>query len=277
MSGYFKQEHEKDRRKRKENWELAIGLQQVDNLVPSEYLIEVAKQNIQGEISYEKVHELLYSRYGHGAKEDKADKRQMECDIVSARISDYLSNSSFTLSPETFRSIHEFLFKDIYDFAGKYRKYNLKKKEPVLGGRSVVYADFRNITTLLDYDFKEEKEFSYRQVKDKKGILKRIAVFSSNIWQVHPFMEGNTRTTALFMECYLNAMGFHLDNQFFAENAKYFRNALVRANYADFSQGIYAEPSYLQAFYENLLFQGTHKLKNRDLIIRMPGEGINTF
>lgn len=263
MKEYFKQEYEGDKRKAAENWELAIGLQKVDNLAPSQYLIEVAKENIEGKISYDQVHELLYSYYADDAS---AIQEQRECDLVSARISDYLSNFAFSFSPETLKGMHGYLFSDIYDHAGQYRKYNLTKKEAVLGGKSVVYGDFRSIEKLLDYDFNEEREFDYSKC-DQKRMVKRIAAFTSRIWQVHPFMEGNTRTTALFMECYLQTIGFSLDNHMFAEKAQYFRNALVRSNYANYPEGIVSNNSFLEAFFENLLFAGHHRLQNRNLII----------
>lgn len=263
MSQYFKQEYEPDKQKRADNWYLAIGLQKVDNLEPSAYLIQVAKENIEGKLSYKEVHDLLYDHY---ESQEAADEDQKECDIVSARISDYLSDFAFSLSPLTLKNMHGYLFKDIYDFAGKFREYNITKKEPVLLGKSVTYADYRSIEETLAYDFREEKEFQYKNRTPQK-IIKRIAAFTSNIWQIHPFMEGNTRTTALFIECYLKTMGFDLDNRFFAEHAQYFRNALVRANYANIADGVYTELSFLQAFYENLLYQGKHNLRNRDLII----------
>ena len=262
--GYIKQEYEKDRKKLAGNWEMAMGLQKVDNLEPSDYLIEVARQNIEGVLSYEQVHSLLYKHYQDETGVNK--ERQKECDLVSARIADYLSDYSFSLNPETLKAMHKYLFQDVYDFAGKYRTYNLTKSEPVLGGQSVIYADFRSLQETLSYDFQEERDFRYVNC-DQGSMIKRFAYFISCIWQAHPFMEGNTRTTALFTECYLNSLGFSVNNDLFAAHAQYFRNALVRANYADLQKGIYTDSSYLEAFFENLIFEGNHKLQNRNLII----------
>ena len=266
MSGYFRNEREGRKKELSENWNLAIGLQKVDDLTPSDYLVDIARENIEGRLTHEQIYELLYDYYERVDDTDELISRQKECDIVSARISDYLSDFAFKLSPETYKGMHEYLFEGIYDFAGKYRQYNISKKEPILFGKSVIYSDYRSIKNTLEYDFTEEKEYDYGKC-DRKRMVKRITRFTSDIWQVHPFMEGNTRTTALFIECYLKTMGFELDNNFFAENAMYFRNALVRANYANVSQGIYAEQSFLQAFFENLLFQGKHQLNNRDMIL----------
>lgn len=265
---YEKKYYETDKKKLEENWQVAIGLQEVDNLKPSEYLISVAKRNINGELTYEEVHQLLYSHYDKMSSEDLA-LRKKECDIVSARIADYLSNYSFSLTPETYRGIHEYLFENIYtSIAGEYRTANLTKREPILHGCSVVYTDFRRIKETLNYDFEVEKSFNYKKC-DKTGMIKRIATFICDIWQVHPFWEGNTRTTALFTECYLNSLGFNVDNKLFASKARYFRNALVRANYADMKNNIFPESSYLEAFFENLIFDGKHKLESKNLIITL--------
>ncbi|MDO4296901.1 MAG: Fic family protein [Lachnospiraceae bacterium] len=164
-------------------------------------------------------------------------------------------------------SMHRFLFRDIFDHAGEYRRYNIAKKEPVLGGRSVVYADFRSIRDTLAYDFREEKDYEYYDMSHEK-MVRHISKFVSDIWQVHPFMEGNTRTTVLFTERYLRSLGFDVDNEMFARHARYFRNALVRANYADFQRGIYADHSYLEQFFDNLIYHADHRLQSRDLILQ---------
>ena len=88
-------------------------------------------------------------------------------------------------------------------------------------------------------------------------------MFISGIWQIHPFCEGNTRTTAVFMIKYLQTFGFSVSNQVFADNSWYFRNALVRANYNDLQNNIHATTVFLEQFIENLLAGTNHDLKNR--------------
>ena len=90
-------------------------------------------------------------------------------------------------------------------------------------------------------------------------------VFS--IWQIHPFCEGNTRSTAVFAIKYLRYFGFDINNEAFAKNSWYFRNALVRANYVNYSKNVTATPLFLERFFDNLLFGAKHELHNRDMHI----------
>lgn len=253
-----------DREAKRTYWNTAIGLQQVDGLVPSPYLKELAEKNVKGVITYREIEDLLYTRYEHESEEDKR-LRLKEGDLVSTRIASILDNGGgFALNPISLKSIHAILFKDIYPYAGEFREYNITKAEPVLNGRSVVYGDYQSLMELLKYDMGEEKEKSYKGLTPEK-INRRISKFTSAIWQVHPFGEGNTRTTAVFMECYLKQLGFPVDNEMFQDHSLYFRNSLVRANYANVREGIFEDEQPLQKFFENLLFGGKHSLCNRDL------------
>lgn len=254
-----------DKKKKAKYWECAIGLQQVDGLMPSQYLIDLAQDNVDGKIAYAEIEELLYKKYENETPEE-IESRVRESDLVSTRIADILDGGGFSLNLRTLKNIHGILFKDVYKHAGMFRKYNISKDEPVLNGRSVIYADWRNIVETLDYDFSAEREKSY-DGQNKERVVKRIANFSSSVWQVHPFMEGNTRTIATFIECYLNNMGFQVDNEIFKEHSLYFRNALVVSNYASMAEGIRPNPTPLIKFYDNLLMKGKHSLKNRDLLV----------
>lgn len=246
-------------------WNAAVGLQEVDGLKPSEYLKELAQKNVEGSLDNRQIEELLYAEYENETPEQKL-YRTKECDIVSNRIVELLQMDGLQLNMGTLQSIHRYLFKGIYENAGEFRKYNISKKEPILGGRTVKYANYQMIEETLRYDFGQEMEQSYSEMTPEQ-MTKRIAKFSSSIWQVHPFSEGNTRTTAVFMERYLNQVGFHVNNDLFKEYSQYFRNALVRSNYADYPAGIVNTYQHLEKFYENLLFEGTNKLRSRDLVI----------
>lgn len=247
-------------------WKTAIGLQQVDGLRPSEYLIETAKQNIEGDITIDEVKKRIDSYYQqHPAKTD--EDRTEEADKVSARIAEMLSEQTFTFSPAEYLSIHRRLFKDIYDFAGKIRDYNITKKEWVLNGETVLYASADSLKATLEYDFEQERKFSYKGLSEQ-GIIEHIAHFTSNLWQIHIFGEGNTRTTAIFLIKYLRKLGFkNVNNDLFANHSWYFRNALVRANYEDLSKGIYKTEKFLIRFLSNLLVNGNYSLKNREMHI----------
>lgn len=178
-----------------------------------------------------------------------------------------LEDKSFGFSPITLKNIHRYLFKDIYSFAGQYRNYNITKKEDILNGDTVKYVNYQDIESYFDYDFKEEKEFDYSRLNNNE-LIEHIAKFTSSIWQVHPFGEGNTRTTAVFIEKYLNNMGFNVNNDMFKDKSLYFRNALVRSNYGNIPKGIYPTFDYLIMFFENLLENRNNKLSNKDLYIK---------
>ena len=256
-----------DKEKKKEYWETGIGLNKVDGLEPSNYLIELSGKNINGDLKYYDVENALKTYYNAQNLNSKKIQNEKECDLVSLRIAMVLEDKSFGFSPITIKNIHKFLFKDIYDFAGTYRNYNITKNEPILNGDTVKYVNFQDLESYLEYDFKEEKEFDYSKLNNDE-IIKHIAKFTSDIWQIHPFGEGNTRTTAVFIEKYLNNMGFNINNDLFKEKSLYFRNALVRSNYANIPKGIYPNFNYLIMFFENLLQGKNHILENKDLYIK---------
>jgi fido (protein-threonine AMPylation protein) len=247
-------------------WKTAIGLQQVDGLKPSEYLIETAKQNIEGEITIDEVKKRIDSYYQQHPTKTKEDRTE-EADKVSARIAEMLSEQTFTFSPVEYLSIHRRLFKGIYEFAGKIRDYNITKKEWILNGETVLYASADSLKATLEYDFEREKKFSYKGLSEQE-IIEHIAEFTSNFWQIHIFGEGNTRTTAIFLIKYLRKLGFkNVNNDLFADHSWYFRNSLVRANYEDLSKGINKTEKFLIRFLTNLLINGNYSLKNREMHI----------
>lgn len=252
-------------------WQTAIGLQDVDGLKPSEYLIKTAKKNIDGDITIEEANELIHSYYESKTARLDAESRTEEADKVSARIAQILSEDAFVFSPEQLIAIHRRLFDGIYKFAEKIRDYNISKKEWVLKGKSVVYAGSDMIRDTLNYDFDTEKRFDYRGLSIDNSI-RHITEFISNLWQIHPFGEGNTRSTAVFSIKYLRSLGFEVSNTLFAENSWYFRNALVRANYAYIQKDIVEDKRYLELFFRNLLLGEKNELKNRYLIIDAENE-----
>ena len=242
-------------------WQTAIGLQKVDDLTPSTYLYEIAERNIDDDLSFEEAHKLINSYY---LEKPKDTDRTEEADKVSVRIAELVASNSFAFSPVEYINIHKQLFEGIYENAGQIRNYNISKKEWVLDGDTVTYGNAYNLRDLLEYDFQQEKEFSYRHLT-KEDFIKHIAKFISNLWQIHVFGEGNTRTTAVFLIKYLNTKGFDINNDLFAKHSWYFRNALVRANYSNFLLGIDETAYYLEMFLENLLFNSNHVLSNKKL------------
>ena len=239
---------EPDRSEKSAAWQTAIGLQDVDGLRTSDYLLETAKEHIEGKIDIATAQKRIYSYYEQRDVRMTAEQDTKEADIVASRIAELLAEKTFQFSPAELQSIHRRLFTGVFKAAGQFRTYNITKKEWVLNGKSVFYAAFDSIRETLDYDFGQEKAFSYSEL-DAAQAIKHIAKFISGIWQIHPFCEGNTRTTAVFMIKYLQTFGFNVSNQVFADNSWYFRNALVRANYNDLQNDVHASTAFLEQFW----------------------------
>ncbi len=258
----------KDSEQRQLNWNIAFGLQAVDNLTPSKYMVNLATENIIGKKSYEVVEEEVKNYYENVDKK-KIDKAEKQADEVSLRIVKILNDKAFTFNYLTLKQYHKKLFENIDigidgRYIGEFRDYNITKKESILNGETVQYADYSMIEETLKYDFEEEARQKYIDRTDKEKI-DRLCKFTAHIWQVHPFGEGNTRTTALFIQKYLNSKGFNVNNELFKDNSLYFRNALVRANYSNISKGIEEDNKYLVMFFENLLLNKQNKLDNSEL------------
>lgn len=242
-------------------WETAIGLQDVDGLKTSEYLLDTAKEHIEGNINIDEAKKRI-NNYYEQSSERKKEENTEEADKVSVRIAEILSEKAFNFSPTEMLSIHRRLFTGLYDGAGKYRDFNFTKKEWILNDDTVTYSSYENLKETIEYDFNHEKEFSYKNLNIDESI-KHLCRFISNIWQVHPFCEGNTRTTAVFLIKYLRTFGFNVKTQVFADNAWYFRNALVRANYKNYEKNVFEDISFLEKFFYNLLINTKYELKNR--------------
>jgi len=246
-------------------WSTAIGLQAVDGLEPSEHLVQTAIENIEGNISMADAEMRIESYYAANPNRNDDDRTE-EADKVSVRIAAIISEKAFTFSPSEYIGIHRKLFGGIYKHAGKIRDYNITKKEWVLDGATVLYGNATELRRTLEYDFEQEKKFSYKGLSTDE-IIEHLAFFISRLWQIHIFGEGNTRTTAVFFIKYLRSLGYDATNDIFAENAWYFRNALVRANYTDLKNDIHETTVYLERFIRNLLLGESNELKNRYLHI----------
>ena len=250
-------------------WKTAIGLQAVDGLKPSSYLLETAKKNIEGDITIDEVRELLDTYYRSKTVRTEQDDDMEEADKVSANIKKILSSKTLAFNTNGFISIHRRIFEGVFKHAGEIRKYDITKKEWILRGDTIHYLNWEDIRRAVDYDIQQEREFSYKGLSDENKI-KHICRFVSGLWQIHPFREGNTRTTAVFTIQYLRSIGYKVNNDMFADYSWYFRNALVRANYKNPTLDIDYDYNYLEKFFQNLLMGTHHELKNRNLIINAP-------
>ena len=277
---YDKIEELKNKEIKKNNWEVAIGLNKVDGLVPSDYLKELVKKSINGEKNYREVEKELH-KYYENRNLTKEEINTKECDIVSTRIAELLEDGSFTFSPIYLKSIHKYLFDgvfegDIKNYAGIFRDYNISKKEDILNGKTVIYGNYKDLMEYLRYDFGEEENVDYTKLSPE-GQVKRISKFTSAIWQVHPFVEGNTRTIAVFIEKYLRTKGYEVNNDLFKENSLFFRNALVISNFSDINLGISPDFKYLHSFFSKLLINKTQELINLEEFKEKVNKKTNTW
>lgn len=257
---------EPHKRERASLWRTAIGLQDVDGLKVSDYLKEAAVKHIEGDITIDDVRQQLKSYYVNKTTHDNDDAEKEEADRVAANIAKLLSEQSFSFTALEFLNIHRHLFDGVFKHAGEIRPYDISKKEWVLQGDTVVYGRAADIMMALRYDIQQEKDFCYKGLTTDE-IINHIVDFVTLLWQNHPFREGNTRTTAVFVIKYLRSIGFRANNDLFAENSWYFRNALVRANYRNPSKGVEPNKSFLVKFFRNLMLGEQHELKNRYMLI----------
>lgn len=261
---------EPHKRERASVWRTAIGLQDVDGLKVSEYLKDEAVRHIEGDITIEDVRKRLKSYYTNKNAHDSVDATKEEADKVAANIAKLLSEKSFSFTALEFLNIHRHLFDGVFKHAGEIRPFDITKKEWILNGDTIIYGRAADIMMALRYDIQQEKDFNYKGLSIDDTI-NHIVDFVALLWQNHPFREGNTRTTAVFVIKYLRSIGFKVDNDLFANNSWYFRNALVRANYRNVSKGIEPDKSFLVKFFRNLILGERNELKNRFMLIGYTG------
>ena len=258
-------------RERADYWRTAIGLQAVDQLTVSDFLKQTAQKHIEGKITTEDAEKQLKAYYS--AKEVRLpdDDEKEEADIVSMNITKVLSEQSCTFSVAGVAAIHRQIFKGVFKHAGQFRDYDFTKKEWVLDGDTVLYSRWSELQRTLAYDLDQEKQFDYTDLALPDAI-RHIADFIAGIWQIHPFREGNTRTTAVFTIKYLRSIGFQqINNDLFEQHSWYFRNALVRANYRNVQKAVNPDTRFLVAFLRNLLLGEQTTLYNRDMHISLVG------
>lgn len=253
---------EPGQKEKAEVWQTAIGLQDVDGLKVSPYLLDTARQHIEGEISIDEARERIQVYYETKTGHEEIDE---EGDKASVNIAKILSEPSFAFSIVGLTSIHRRIFDGVFKFAGQLRKVELSKKEWVLGGdASVSYQPSIDLREAIEYDLSREKEYDYSN-RPMGEIIKHLSEFIADLWQIHPFREGNTRATAVFMIKYLRSMGISVTNDMFKEHSWYFRNALVRASY----KGLNISPTteFVEKSLRNVILGEKNELRNRDMLV----------
>ncbi len=143
-------------------------------------------------------------------------------------------------SSEGFCLIHKTLFGDIYEWAGQYRKINISKREKLLAGQSVWYSDVMDIGRELDNAFSEINKVSWTSLT-KENFAKKLARLFPKLWQVHPFREGNTRTTVMMMTFFTEHFGYYFNQTLMADSAEYVRDSFVLASLGEHSEFEYLE------------------------------------
>lgn len=255
-------------------WQTAIGLQDVDGLKVSSYLLDTARQHIEGDITIDEARERIKAYYdtksGHDAVDEEGDK-------ASTNIAKIIMEPSFAFSLIGLTSIHRRIFDGVFKFAGQLRTVELSKKEWVLGGEtSVSYQPSIDLRQAIEYDLSKEQEYDYTN-RPISEVIQHLARFTADLWQIHPFREGNTRTTAVFLIKYLRSMGIPATNDMFKQHSWYFRNALVRASY----KGLNISPTteFVERFLRNVIIGEHNELRNRDMLIgvSLPGSTVQSL
>lgn len=264
---YFRKSESNDGSYKRALWDAAFGLQAVDGLKPSDYVRGLAEDNSCGRISLEQVGKSLDTYYEQERTISGSQPPEEEADKVSYRIVQLLEDGAFTLDPHVLSTIHAHLFHGIDDalyLPGSFKSEQLVKCERILNGDSVLYGPPSLYARSLEMLFNREIEHSYAGYADGPTLswadAEALARFVANVWMVHPFAEGNTRTVAVFLALYLRSMGFDVNNEPFARHASFFRGALVRATYQNRPVGVGLDASHLLLFLSKLVEDPEAKL-----------------
>ena len=177
---YFRQ-GEPSKREAAYAWSTAIGLQAVDGLKPSQYLLDVAKRNIEGDITIDEVREMLESYYSSKAKRTPDVDESAECDKASANIKKILSTNTFAFNTNGFIATHRRIFEGVFKHAGELRRYDITKKEWVLRGDTVSYLNWEDLRRAIDFDIQQEKDFNYSGLSEEEKVRHIAQIICSKI------------------------------------------------------------------------------------------------
>ena len=252
-------------------WLTAIGIQAADGLRTSDYLLQTAQKNIEGKISIDDANESVNSYYFEKNEHDAGDPESEDADKTAVNITRILLTETFDLSLVGLASLHRRIFDGVYENAGAQREADVSKREWVLGGDIVSFMNPEALPTSLEQCIVKERHYRYDGLSSDTMIT-HIAGFVSKIWQMCPFVEGNTRFTAVLTLLHLRQLGICYNFEIFKKDSWYFHNALVRANYRNVEKNIDYEPIYLERFFRNLLLSEQWDLRNRYVHVRPAAE-----
>lgn len=176
---------------------------------------------------------------------------EKELDIAEAELSQanmmLLYEQGFEdFSTQGIKTIHKVLFEDVYDWAGEFRTINIQKREPLLAGISVWYADSDNIKKDLDSAWKIINKVQWSSLSREEFAAQITRLFPP-LWQSHPFREGNTRTIVMLMTFFVEHYDYYFDKELLAASAGYVRNAFVMASLGQYSEYEHLEKILLDA------------------------------
>lgn len=152
-------------------------------------------------------------------------------------------------SPAGLCAIHRFLFGDVYEWAGEYRKINIEKRERLLGGRSVWYSNDDDIPRDLERAFDQLRTRPWKSYFRDEFVRGLVQCFPP-IWRVHPFREGNTRTVIMLMTMFVEHYGYYMDQELMAASAGYVRDSFVMASIDQVSEYEHLEKILMDAVCE---------------------------
>ncbi len=177
---------------------------------------------------------------------DEAALDTAESMMVRTRMA-LLYNSGFSdFSPIGVCKLHKILFGDVYEWAGKYREINIQKRESILAGKSVWYSNWDNIDKDLNSAWDKINAVGWKSLTHE-DFAKEIAHLFPLIWQVHPFREGNTRTTVMLIALFVEHYGYYFDYELMASSAGYVRNAFVLSCFGEYSEFEHLEKILIDA------------------------------
>ncbi|SCJ78360.1 Probable adenosine monophosphate-protein transferase fic [uncultured Eubacterium sp.] len=169
--------------------------------------------------------------------------RKAEADITNLAMTGIYNRQYEKFNTDTLKDIHRTIFGQIYDWAGEFRTIQMIKSEDILGGDTVRYAYPKEIKRQLAVSMKEIAKLK-RNGQNDKDVVFRLVRIIAQIWQTHPFREGNTRSVIVFAVLLAKWLGFEVDHELFKGHSAYVRSALVWA-----SQGMYAKYEYLERIF----------------------------
>lgn len=195
----------------------------------------------------------------------------MEAEYTSIRLAELVTGESVSrFDFAALCDVHHYIFQDIYEWAGEIRVINIEKSEPALGGISIQYSDCLDIVKDAAFILDQMNHCTWEKVPIDE-VAKIFAEYLAELWKVHPYREGNTRTIITFCSQFIESKGFYIDSVLFTDHAQYMRTALVAANALFSDLGDKRKPEYLQKIVLDALERGQEMKQRVSDVIKEAG------